>query len=116
MKPDTGCDLNPLLSGCKSASQLKLVRMLPYKTPPNQHKKGCKRRHRTMPRHLPFMPFSQSDLAPFVPHRTIPVNSALSRCILILEHQNPIRIVTLMYIAKQKLITMIHQGDNDAKT
>ncbi|WP_092360153.1 hypothetical protein [Collimonas sp. OK242] len=99
MKPDAGCDLNLPLSARKSASQLKLVRMLPYKTPLNQHKKGLYALARTMPRHLPFMPISQSDLAPFAAHHVIPVNFALPRCILILEHQNPIRIITLMYIS-----------------
>lgn len=40
IKPDAGGDFNLPLPGRKSASQLKLVRMLPYKTAPNQHKKG----------------------------------------------------------------------------
>jgi len=116
MKPDAGCGLNLPLSDRKSASLLKLVRMLPYKTPPNQQKKGCERRRRAMPRYLPSMPFSQSDLAPVVRRPAMPVNFALSRCILILEHQKPIRIITLMYISLQKLITTIHQGDSNAKT
>ncbi|SFB26340.1 hypothetical protein SAMN04515620_13241 [Collimonas sp. OK607] len=99
MKPDAGCGLNLPLSARKSASELKLVRMLPHKTPPNQHKKGLQSEAGTMPRHFPLMPFSQSNAVSFVPHRAISVNFALSRCILILKHQNPIRIITLMYIS-----------------
>ncbi|SFI43865.1 hypothetical protein SAMN04515618_12420 [Collimonas sp. OK307] len=41
MKPDAGCDLNLLFSDRKPASLLKLVRMLPYKTPLNQQKKAA---------------------------------------------------------------------------
>ncbi len=41
MKPYAGCDVTLPLSDRKSASLLKLVRMLPYKTPPNQQKKAA---------------------------------------------------------------------------
>ena len=41
MKPGADCDLNLPLSGRKSASLLKLVRMLPYKTPTHQQKKAA---------------------------------------------------------------------------